>query len=106
MILFYNMVVYSNMGEYGFETVQEALKHQRSAPCFHAKKYKAALLTEPHCVGALNGLQEDCAFVHMSVCVCVCTQKISFQTVILNLALSRKKNCPLQEMHQACVKCK
>lgn len=29
------------------------------------KKSKAALLTEPHCVAALKGLQEERAFVHV-----------------------------------------
>lgn len=33
------------------------------------KHSKAALLTEPYCVAALKGLQEDRAFVHVCVCV-------------------------------------
>lgn len=67
------------------------------------KKSKAALLTEPHCVAALKGLQEERAFVH--VCARASALAKSFWTIILNLALSLEGNCPMQEVHQACEEC-
>lgn len=67
MIISYNILKILTRGNMALEHSKKALKLQQSAPCFHAKKSKAALLTEPHCVAALKGFaRRPC------ICTCVC----------------------------------
>lgn len=91
------------------QNVQRGCEQQQSSLCFHAEKSKAALLTEPHCVAALKGLQEDHAFVHVFLRACALVfGKKSFRNYNPKPRTSHlKKKCPLQELHQAyCTACK